>query len=250
VGLGEPLEQPVDGLGRMGAVAHLSVPDLEPSGERGVRQFDRPAEECFSCFARASHAHVVTAQKIGKLAVGQHDDRPRPRDGELLRGDLLAALAEDLGVLERDVRQEDDARVDHIRRVETAAEARLDHRRLNAACLEVGEGGGRERLELGRANLFGCRADARERALEAGLVGLEPFVPARDVRRGVGDAADRRGDAPGGRRFALRADHMHGLERTLRIAETVEQFDHSLGAEAVLGPRAQRLDPLDHAGSQ
>ena len=53
-------------------------------------------------------------------------------------------------MLEPDVRQQDDARVEHVRRVEATAETGLDRRNLDTASGEVGESSRRQQLELRR----------------------------------------------------------------------------------------------------
>ena len=70
-------------------------------------------------------------------------------------------------MLERDVREHDDPRVEHVRRVVAPAEPRLDHGDVDLARRELGERGGGQHLELRRA--VGVRPDARERALEVGV---------------------------------------------------------------------------------
>ena len=56
-----------------------------------------------------------------------------------------------------------------VRRVEPAAEARLDDRDVDAARGELGERGRGEHLELRRADRLGVRPDPLERALEVGV---------------------------------------------------------------------------------
>ena len=98
--------------------------------------------------------------------------RPGRIDRELLGGDRLARVAEHVGVLERDVRQHDDPRVEHVRRVVPAAEAGLDDGDVDLARGELGERGGRQHLELRRARRV--RPDARERRLEVGVARRRP----------------------------------------------------------------------------
>ena len=57
-------------------------------------------------------------------------------NSELLRRDRLDRVAEDVGVLEPDVREQDDARAQHVRGVVPPAEARFDDRDVD---LRVGE---------------------------------------------------------------------------------------------------------------
>ena len=89
------------------------------------------------------------------LRLAEDDGAAGADDGELLGGDRLPRLAEDLGVVERDVRQHDDAdAVEHVRRVVASAEPRLDRRRLDG---RVGE---REERRGGRAPRTASRRSA------------------------------------------------------------------------------------------
>ena len=77
--------------------------------------------------------------------------------------------------------------VEHVGRVQPAAEPGLDDRDLDACRRELGERRRRQHLELRRAGPLGGRPDALERLLEVGVlaVDLDPLAPAGDVRRGV-----------------------------------------------------------------
>ena len=82
-------------------------------------------------------------------------------NSELLRRDLLDRLAEDVGVLEPDVRQQDDPGAEDVRRVVAAAEAGLDDGDVDLRVGERGQRGSGDRLELRRADLLRRRPDAR-----------------------------------------------------------------------------------------
>ena len=109
----------------------------------------------------------------------------RLHDGELLTRDRLARLAEDVGVVERDVRQQDDARVDHVRRVVASAEARLDNGDVDLLLSELRECRRGEDLELRRA--FRVGANALDGGFEARVLAgdLDALAPAAHVRRRV-----------------------------------------------------------------
>ena len=104
---------------------------------------------------------------------------------KLFPRDLLTRLAEHLGVLERDVREQDDLGVDDVRRVEPASETRFDDRCFDVTLGEVEERGCGQRLELGRVELLRGVANARDGPFEARGITIQPLVPAGDVRRGV-----------------------------------------------------------------
>ena len=90
----------------------------------------------------------------------------RMRNCQLLLRDLLRRVAEHLGVLERDVREQHDRRVDDVRRVEPPAEARLDDGHVHSVLGELGQRGGCQHLELGRSERFRGTANARDGPLE------------------------------------------------------------------------------------
>ena len=74
-----------------------------------------------------------------ELLVREDGNRSVLDDRELLGRDLLARLAEHVGVLEPDVREQDDVRAQDVRRVEAAAEACLDDGGVDLARRELRE---------------------------------------------------------------------------------------------------------------
>ena len=234
----------------MGSVADLvRASALEPSRKRELDlAVERVADERGRRLARAADDEATPRHQPTPLVVRQHDGRSRMRDRELLGGDLVARVAEDVGVLEADVRQQDDGRVEDVRRVEAAAEPGLDDGGVDFALGEVCERGGRERLELRRGDGLRGGAHARDRSLERVRVGVEALVPAAHVRRRVradGQAvhAEQLGDRARRRRLAVRADDVHRPERTLRVSERVEECVHPAEAE-LLRPRREQTYPL------
>ena len=161
-------------------------------------------------------------------------------------------------MLEPDVRQVDDRRVEDVRRVEPAAEPGLDRGDVDALGGELGERGSRQRLELRRPQPLGRRPDAADGTLEALGVGVEPLLPARDVRRRV--RADtqpflpqQRGDRPRGRRLAVGADNVDGgnarsgwpsSSSSARIRSRPNSSGHgeSDSIQAVCGPITGNVD--------
>jgi hypothetical protein len=93
-----------------------------------------------------------------------------------------------LGVLERDVGEDDDGRPQDVGRVVAPAEARLDDGDGDASGCELGEGGRGQGLELCRLDRLGLRAHAPERGLEVGLLpaDADALGPGDDVGRRVG----------------------------------------------------------------
>ncbi len=142
----------------------------------------RTADEGLGRLSRSSEPDLGVLDEIPPFVVRQHDDRAGLRDGELLARDLLARVAEDVGVLEADVREQDDGGIDDVRRVEPAAESRFHDGGIDASLREVRERGGRQRLELRGVRRFGRAADLCDRALERVGIGVEALVPAAHVR--------------------------------------------------------------------
>ena len=116
-------------------------------------------------------------------------------NSKLLRRDLLDRLAEHVGVLEPHVRQQDDPRAQHVRRVVAAAETRLHDGDVDLRIGERGQRRGRDRLELRRPDPLGGRPDAPQRGRQVGRPAVEPdpLLPAAHVRR---DRRARRRDRP------------------------------------------------------
>ena len=114
-------------------------------------------------------------------------------DGGLLGEDQLSCVAEDLGVLEGDVGEHHDRRLDHVGGVQTPAQPRLERDDLHPALGEREQGGDGQHLELRRlAELrrqtghLGAHSfhRGRERRLsDRTAVDDDALRPAGDVRR-------------------------------------------------------------------
>ena len=126
------------------------------------------------------------------MSSGSTTTLPSRATASFSRGDLLDRVAEDVGVLEGDVRQEDDARAQDVRRVEPAAEARFHDGDVDPRARERGQRGSGDDLELRRVEPFGGRPHLRDGVLEVDLlpVHADPLAPARDVRGVVAPTLD------------------------------------------------------------
>ena len=109
---------------------------------------------------------------------GSDRDRCLLDDGELLGCDLLARLAEHVRVLEPDVREQDDVRAEHVRRVVAAAEPGLDHRDVDPARRELGE---RRRADASNWVARCCSASGRTRASAASRSASSPSTVIRSA---------------------------------------------------------------------
>jgi hypothetical protein len=128
-----------------------------------------------------------------------HQDGVVPQHGELLGRDLGKRVAEPLGVVEPDGRQDRRSRGNDVGGVEPAAEARLDHPDLHPGRRECVERGGGEQLELRHGPLLPRAAIGDLRRLLGALERLverlfgdslppdhDALSPGVDVRREVG----------------------------------------------------------------
>ena len=164
-------------------------------------------------------------------------------NSELLDRNLLDRVAEHVGVLEPDVRQQDDARADDVRGVVPAAEPCLDDGDVDACLGERVEGGGGDRLELRRTDALGCRANARQRRGEVRrqAVDPDPLAPRPHMwreRRPDGEAFGEQQllDRDRSRRLPVRPDHVDGrVVRSCGSPSCGEQGLHPVEPEAVLG---------------
>ena len=169
----------------MGAVPDLLAAPLEPAGKRNHDlAVDRPAEEGRRGLARAADDDV-RAREVRELLVREHRDRPLLHDRQLLGRDLRPRLPEHVGVLEADVREQDDVAAEDVRRVEAAAEPGLDDGDVDVTHRELGERRGAERLELRRFLRLGL---GRTRATAASKSASSPSTVIRsDQERTCGD---------------------------------------------------------------
>ena len=233
----------------MRTVTDLVVTALEAAGQRDIDLvLDLPAEERLGRFAWASVDDLDLARHELLVRVVRRDNHSCGMSNrEFLPRDLLVRLAEHLGVLQRHVREQNDLSVDDVGRIEPPAETRLDDGHVHSLLRELEQGSRGQDLELRRPELLRGTANPRDGPLEAGLITIQPLVPAGDVRRRVRAnaktlAPQQLGDRAGGGRLPVRADDVNRGIRVLRIAEAREQRPHPVEAE-LLGPRAERGDP-------
>ena len=160
-------------------------------------------------------------------------------DARLLARDLRERVAEDLRVIQTDVRDDGACRrADDIRRVQPAAEPDLEHHDVAAAALKPEHGRRRHELKLRRLVVHGRNARLQRLArgsklrvrdwLAVDLHALGELLekrgreqPRRIARRLQNGREHRRRAA-----FAVRARDVHELQRVLRVADAVQQLAH------------------------
>ena len=172
----------------------------------------------------------------------------RVRHCQLFLRDLLRRLAEHFGVLERDVRELDDRRIDDVGGVEASPKSSLDDGHVHPSLGELGQRGRRQDLELRGSKRFRGTANPRDGPLEGRRITIQPLVPARDVGRGVGACpqslgAQQLSDRPGRGGLAVRPHDVDRREGALRIAERREERADTVEPE-LLRPRIERGDPV------
>ncbi len=230
---------------RPGSVHRLRGGRVDRPAEEGLGRGDGEGDVAAPREPRSSPRPTSGRAPATRLA--EDDERALRTTASFSAAISVPRLAELLGVLEPDVREHDHRRAEDVRRVQPPAEPRLDHGRVDPLLGEVRERGGGQRLELRRTDPLRRGPDARDRAFEALRVGVEPLVPAGDMRRGVGPdpeplGTEERRRQPRRRRLAVRADDVDRRERLLRIVELGEERVHPVEPE-LLGPRRERGDP-------
>ena len=231
----------------MTAVPDLRVgATLEPTRQPDLHLALDPGTEERACgLARTTEQNLPAGDEAGELGVREDDDRVVCGDGELLPRDRFARVAEHLHVIEADVREQDDGGGDHVRRIVTSAEPRLDDRGVDVVRGELREGRSGQHLELRCADRDRRLAHARDRALEVGLLATapDPLAPPAHVGREVRADVQARGgemllDRARRGRLAVRADDVDRGIPLVRVAERVEQHPHPPEAE-LLRPRVE-----------
>ena len=182
VWLRQPLEQPVDGLGRVRAVPHLAVAAARAvPGKRRLGRH-RPPRKAAAAASRRRAARRGPHERR-ELAVREHDDRIRPGDGELLARDR-SRVSPSTSVCSRPTFV---SRTTRRRRRSSRRAARRGPLRSAATCTpRAAKSRARPRSASRTASRRPPRRPhgrARARS-KPGRVGLEPLVPAGDVRRG------------------------------------------------------------------
>ena len=243
--LGAVLEPPWDLHRLRGRRVDLAVEEGLGRGdrEREVRARDDVDTGC-----------ATAAREALPLALPEHDDRSRRDDGELLDRDLLARLAEHVGVLERNVREHDDPGREDVRRVEPSSQPGLDDRDVDSLLGELGKGRRGDHLELRRPRGVGLDAGKRRGDVGVGSVDLDPLRPAPHVRRDVRARAkarvtEKRRGHQRRRGLPVRPDDVNRRVGELGVAEGGEQFPHATEAE-LLGPRREALEPPERVVSR
>lgn len=176
------------------------------------------------------------------IALGGHDaDAVRLDDAGLVAGDLLAGVAEDGGVFERDRRDDRDVHgVEHVGRIEGATEPNFDHLPIDGFRLRAGEpeeesghdaegadvavdalplglDGGADGLQTSGELLPGDGL-----AIEGDAFGVGMQVGAGEGGGGVPLPAKDRLDHGRGAALALRARDMDGVAPALGVVEPCE----------------------------
>ena len=170
-------------------------------------------------------------------------------DARLLARDLLERIAEDLRVVEADVRDDGARRRGNdVRRVEPAAEADLQHHDVAPPPPEPQHGRRRHELKLRRRVVHG--GDARLQRLAHGgklrvrhghAVDLHALGEALEIRRceqprrvacRAQDGCEHRRRAA----LAVRARDVHELQPVLRVAQAVQQLAHAREPRAGAAP--------------
>ena len=135
----ELLDEVTRTVGIVRAVPDLALAPLEAAGERDVRRRgDRVSDERLGRLACAADPDLAAGERdAANVSSGRTTIASVGATASFSRRDRLERVAEDVRVLEPDVREEDDARAEDVRRVEAAAEPCLDDRDVD---LGVGEG--------------------------------------------------------------------------------------------------------------
>ena len=174
----------------------------------------------------------------------------RMRYCQLLLRDLLARLAEHFRVLEVDVREQDDPGVDHVRRIQPAAEPGLDDGDVHLGCGELEQRRRGQRLELGGAERPpppAARVRGRARVTSWRRPGSARPSHSRAAtctrRSSTLRARESAAIVLRRRRLAVRADDVDRREARCGSPSS-RGVRASLEAE-LLRPGAERLDPGD-----
>ena len=171
-------------------------------------------------------------------------------DARLFEGYLFDAVAEPLGVLELDRRDDAGRRIDDVGRIEAPSQARFDHRGLAARPAESAEGDQGPELEVGgqlaSGEIRGVLAfyegqklvHRREQGFLRHLVARhgDSLLPAEKMGRCIESRPDSRcleyaGDHGGDRTLALRTRHVDRVVGFLGIAQKGAETAHAIELE-------------------
>jgi len=212
----------------------LGTHDAKPvTASRGRELMSQPPER--PCTDRV---HAGLDHRRGFRAQPAHHDRSgRFDDPRLLRGDRLQGVAEDFRVVEADGRDDrGEGMSDHVRRVQSTAEADLEHGSPNSRVSKCEERDQRRHLEEGEIEMTSHRVvqqanDAR--VVDHFAIDLDALVVPMEVRTAVETRGDSsrppyRSNRSGNTPFPVRADDVHDVEPVLRVALDSARLDHRL----------------------
>ena len=166
-------------------------------------------------------------------------------DAGLLRRDLAQSLAQKLGMVQPDVRDDRHQRMrDHICRIQTPAQAHFQHDIIHGPLGEIAYPDGclqlelRRRPMLGRLQILDMRADNGDpagevRARDHFAVDLDTLAHIVDIRREIHPNLVARRLQDGGRHrrrgpFALCPGDMDHTQPLLRVPQSVQQGEEPL----------------------
>ena len=139
-----------------GRAREREVAPLEGAAREQLRR-RRQTRACDPHLALTRHA-LGHRQRRGVQRLAEHERRARPHRCELLLGDVLDGRPQPARVLEPDVGEDADTRLDHAGGVIASAEPRLDHRHVDLGPRHLPQRCRGEQFELRDVVVFGERA--------------------------------------------------------------------------------------------
>ena len=206
---------------------------------------------------------LVALEDLGRAGLGEdraqlgiglpeHECRARLDDPGLLGGDRPAPVADEVGVVGPDVRDDGDGAVGDVGGVVAAEHPDLDDGDVDGDLGEPAERGRRRQLEPARLDA-GERGQLGELGEHLGelvvgdglAVAADALVEAMEVRARVGtDRQTRLGHErrhhPGGRALAVRPGDVDDRVLPLRLVEDVDERAHPVERQPADGPRPRR----------
>ena len=199
--------------------------------------------------------HVVRLRMLRQ----RHHNSVRPDDACFLARNFGDGVAKIFLMVERDIGNHRDHRLDHIGRVQASAHADFEHRDLNPHAGEILEGHRGQHLEeagmprqLARVQQFLCSAlnpvvhGAEFCVADGFTVYPQPLVDAHQMRRAIERRLVPRHAQDGrqrrrGRAFAIRPCNEHAGEAPLRMTKRLQHRTHVSQVELVRRRRGQLM---------
>ena len=204
--------------------------------------------------------HVVSLSHLGQ----SHDHAACSNDPGLLTGNLAQRLAQVFLMVQRNIGDHANPRLDHIRSIQPSAHSDFKHRQIRPAAREILKRHRRQHLKktrmpgqvsLAHQSFRGPAHDVMHQSKvivrNRHSVEPNPLVDPHQMRRRIKPSLQsrgpqNRGQGSGSRSLAIGPRHQHGGKAALRISQSCQEYAHVRQIKLVRRRRGQFMPQRIH----